>query len=191
MMKLDQVGGMVAVVGLAAAAYWLLRPADPNVMCSDNGVRTEVQNLIESLTPVGKALDAMLEPGWKPEQPPQPAASNGFIPAAPDEIKKPSPAELSGLRSGYVQLVSPSLAVAYDRDLERVTCQLSFQLNNQAIVDAANRSNAYKPVSRLANMARSLTELKAIFKQDLQRTATYTVQPGNQWGTYTILVQPF
>jgi hypothetical protein len=189
-MKLDKVSGTVVVVGLAAAAYWLLSPADPNAMCSDNSVRTEVQNLVGSLTPVGKALDAMLEPGWKPEQPPQPAGSNGYIAVAPDEIKKPSPAELSGLRSAYVQLVSPSLAVAYDRDLERVTCQLSFQLNNQAIIDAASRSDAYKQVSRLANMAVSVTELKAIFKQGSQQNATYTVQPGDQWGTYTILVQP-
>jgi hypothetical protein len=130
-MKFGKVMGGAALVGLAVAGFWLFWPSDPNSMCSEGGVRDEVQRLIGSLTPVGEVLDVMLDPNWKPEQPPQPVGSNAYIPPPPKKIERPSPAELSNVRRGYVQLVGPSLAVAYDRDLGRVTCRVPFKLNDQ------------------------------------------------------------
>jgi hypothetical protein len=188
-MKMGKMRGGAALVGLAVAG-WFFWPSDPNSVCGESGVRDEVQRQIGSLTPVGKALDAMLDPKWAPAQPSQPVGSNGYIPPPTKKIERPSSAEVSGVRRGYVQLAGPSLAIAYNRDVGRVTCRVQFKLNEQVLADAANRSEAFAPAARFAGVAAGMGQLKGILGLDQSQTATYTVQPGDGWGAYAITVQP-
>ena len=182
--------GGIAAIGIAGLAYSVFWPSDPNSRCSDHEVRDEVGDLIGGLTTIGKFLDRMIDPAWQPEQPPQPVGSNGYVPPVAKKIEKPELRDLTSLRHGYVELTGSSLAVAYDRDLDRVTCRVTYKLNNDSVIDAAKRSEAYLPVASLAATQKMIAGIATLAQQDNASSATYTVQPGDRFGTLAITVEP-
>jgi hypothetical protein len=146
--------------------------------------------LIGGLPPGGKFLDRMLDPAWQPGRPPQLVGSNGYIPPPAKKIEKPDPRELKSLLHDYVVLAGNSVAVAYDRDLDRVTCRVTFKLNNDSLMDAAKRSDMYLPAATLAATQKMITGIGALAQQDRAKSSTYTVQPGDRFGRILITVEP-
>ncbi|KRR23269.1 hypothetical protein CQ13_27670 [Bradyrhizobium retamae] len=189
LMQKNWFGGMAAI-GIAGLAYWMFWPADPNARCSDSEVRDEVRVLIGGLTSAGKFLDRMLDPAWQPQQQPRPVGSNAYIPPPAKKIEKPDPREVKSLLHNYVVLAGNSVAVAYDRDLDRVTCRVTFKLNNDSLMDAAKRSEVYLPAATLAATQKMITAIGALAQQDRATSATYTVQPGDRFGRVMITVEP-
>lgn len=179
-----------AAIGVAGIACWLLWPDDPASRCSGDGVRDEVRVLIGGLTPAGKFLDRMLDPAWRPDQPPNPTGSNGYIPPPAKKIEKPDPGEVRSLLRDHVDLVGSSVAVAYDRDLDRVTCRVSFKIDNDLLINAAKRSNVYSPAAMIAASQKVVTAIGALAQQDRANSAIYVVQPGDRFGKVLITVEP-
>jgi hypothetical protein len=181
--------GVAAVIGTVGLAYWAFWPTDPNARCADSGIRDNVRVLIARSTPAGKFLDKMLDPAWQPHQPPAPVGSNAYIPPPPKKIEKPDPGEVRSLLQNYVVLTGPSLAVAYDRDLDRVKCKVAFRLNNASLIDASKLSELYVPAATIAATQHLISGINALAQQDRENSATFTIQPGDSFGIVMIAVE--
>lgn len=188
-MRRGVLGGM-AILGLAGLAYWVFWPAKPAARCSDDEVREETRILIGRITSAGKYLDQMLDPAWKPGGSPPPAGSNGYIAPTPKKVEKPDSEQVRGFLKSYVVLVGPSVATNYNRDLDAVTCRVSFRLDADALAEAAKVSEVYRPAATIAATQGLISGFTALAAPNRVPSATYTVQPGDSWGRVLITVEP-
>ena len=179
---------IVGLIAAAGAIYWISSSGDPNLTCTDAEVLSEVRLIIAGLTPVGKQLEMIADPDWRPPQPPAQIGSNAYSPPPAPVVERPNLSELARLRENYVQIAS-SVAVSYDRDLSRVTCFATYRLNNQQIVDAASRSEGYEGPASLAGAQLLADTMMSIVRAPAPATATFTVQPGAKRGTLAINVR--